>query len=647
MVIGSTATDYGDIIIASLNEPYINATNIIDWEILVGLKKSTMTGTVSVVEGSNTILGNNTQFNISFSETDKIIIGNVVYTIQSIDSSIEITIVETHERTLNGVQYYTVTDENNYFEYEYRWSQTGKLFSEFNPLNKGNSYGDLFSIVFDPNKPTYIDTKAEVASIQGNNTLTFLSITHTYETEAGTVIACPNFCTDCEDPFAMTGCANITVACDDSVFNPYNLTKSNNIYKQLSTLVTGIFGHDVNYFRTEPDLRTTDVILMEYSLHNVVANESIKIMVPDNEFPTEANTYDIFGIDLEDFEVHITAAEFESVFGTGKKPRNKDYMFIPIINKMYEISSISLADEFNKTNSYWRVKLTKYQDRTSVIKGSFDSATDVLTTGIDELFGEEIWEEYNQATKPEQFKSVTSVYSDGIRNFLHTNLKIIDYDLRNRWTVVSKNYYDLTAIQKDTNVLEYVTRSEVLPGDNASFTAWFSPKFSSTSTEDHYLFGDNDAISGFRLSLSNTEFKLTVNGITETFTHGITFNSNTWYAYIVNVNNQFSQLGVSIYSLDPSSSVISRTPSPASMDLILEFNENRGMGIPITWQSSTNYTLRANNTHMTNIRVFDTPIEFEQHSNVLNQYVVRDNQRARVIDNAIPSLGFQKFANAR
>ena len=50
---------------------------------------------------------------------------------------------------------------------------------------------------------------------------------------------------------------------------------------------------------------------------------------------------------------------------------------------------------------------------------------------------------------------------------------------------------------------------------------------------------------------------------------------------------------------------------------------------------------------MTNIRVFNTPIEVEQHSNVLNQYVVRDNQLAQVIDNAIPSLGFQKFANAK
>ena len=127
----------------------------------------------------------------------------------------------------------------------------------------------------------------------------------------------------------------------------------------------------------------------------------------------------------------------------------------------------------------------------------------------------------------------------------------------------------------------------------------------------------------------------------------MTLQNDTWYCYVVNVNNVFSQLSLSLYSLDPNSNVITKTSSPTSMNLILEFNENRNMSTPITWQSSTNYGLRANNMYMTNIRVFEQPIEFEQHSNVLNQYVVRDNQLATVIDNAIPSLGFQKFANAR
>ncbi|MDC1282336.1 hypothetical protein N8Z10_00120 [bacterium] len=655
MVRGYTADTYGDFFIASLQEPYRNVIMVLDWEILVGLKTPLMTGTVSGQAGTREFIGNLTQLDIAFSIGDTIIVGNIEYTIDSIPSSFEIGVAETISNSITGAQYYGSENADNRFEYGYRWSQTGDVFSEINPLKpaippQDIGYGDLLAINFDVDKPVYIDTTVEVAAIQNLNTLTFLSITHTLETGEGTIIACPNFCTECTDPFAMNGCANIIVSCDDdNLFNPYNLTKSNNIYKQLTSMITGIFGHEVNYFRTEPDLRTSDVILMEYSLHNVVDNKSLKVLVPDNEFPTEANTYDIFGIDLEDFEVHITAEEFESIFGAGKSPRNKDYMYIPIINKMYEISSIALADEFNKTNSYWRVKLTKYQDRTSVVKGTFDAATDVLVTGIDELFGEEINNEYRQSGKPEQFKSVISSYRDGIRDFLNKGLNIVDYDLKNSWTVVSKNYYDLSSVTFDTNVIGYVAKSEVLVGNSAAFTGWFSPKFDAASTVDHYLFGDNDALlsGGFRLTISNTEFKLSVNGWTESYQHGMTLQNDTWYGYVVNVNNVFSQLSLSLYSLDPNSNVITKTSSPTSMNLILEFNENRNMSTPITWQSSTNYGLRANNMYMTNIRVFEQPIEFEQHSNVLNQYVVRDNQLAIVIDNAIPSLGFQKFANAR
>jgi len=653
MVTGYTANEYGDYLIASLQEPYTNTLRIIDWEIIVGLKTPQMTGTVNGVAGSNEIDGLDTQFTQSFNEGDSIIIGNITYTIDSILSANEITIVETLPVSLNSAQYYGVLSAGNSFEYEYRWSQTNGVYSQFNPLNNGSTYGDLMAITFDTTKPVWLDVKAEVVALIPGNSLSLLSITYTIETVDGIIESCPNYCTECTDPFAMNGCANIQVSCNENTFNPYALTKSVGVYKQLSNIITGIFGHEVNYFRTEPDLRTSDVILMEYSLHNVVDNQTVKILVPDNEFPTEANTYDIFGIELADFEVHITATEFESHFGLGKIPRNKDYMFIPIINRMYEISSVSLADEFNKAHSYWRVKLVKYQDRSDVIKGQFDAATDVLVTGIEEIFGEQIQEEYTKNIKPEVFQSVVSTYRDGIREFVNKSIRIKDYDLKNRWTVVSKNYYDFTTMQLNDIALFYVAPSKVEPGKNVAYTAWFSPQFAATSVDDYYLFGDNDAITGFKLTLSNTEFKLTVNGMEEVFTHGITLSKDKWYAYVVNVNNEFLQLEVNIYSLDPNSNVITQVggsnvlPQMSSNNLIQEFSENRLMPLNIAWDSTTNYSLRANDMFMTNIRVFNTPIEYEQHSNVLNQYVVRDNQLAIVIDNAIPSLGFQKYANAR
>lgn len=653
MVTGYTANEYGDYLIASLQDPYTNTLKVIDWEIVVGLKTPSMTGTINGVAGGHEIDGLGTQFTQAFNEGDPIIIGNVTYTIDSIFSPNEMTIVETLPVNLNSAQYYGVPNAANAFEYEYRWSQTNGVYSQFNPLNYGTAYGDLMAITFDTTKPVWIDVKAEVSALVPGNSLSLLSITYTIETVDGIIESCPNFCTECTDPFAMNGCANIQVSCDANTFNPYALTKSVSVYKQLSNIITGIFGHEVNYFRTEPDLRTSDVILMEYSLHNVVDNQTVKILVPDNEFPTEANTYDIFGIELADFEVHITAAEFESKFGLGKIPRNKDYMFIPIINRMYEISSVSLADEFNKAHSYWRIKLVKYQDRSDVIKGQFDAATDVLVTGIEEIFGEQIQEEYTKNLKPEIFQSVVSTYKDGIREFVNKSLRIKDYDLKNRWTVVSKNYYDFTTMNLNDIALFYAAPSKVEPGKNAAYTGWFSPQFDTASTTDYYLFGDNDAMTGFKLTISNTEFKLSVNGMDEVFTHGITLNKNQWYAYVVNINNEFLQLEVNIYSLDPNNNIITQSggstilPQMSSNNLIQEFSENRLMPLNIAWESTSNYTLRANDMYMTNIRVFNTPIEFEQHSNVLNQYVVRDNQLAVVIDNAIPSLGFQKYANSR
>jgi hypothetical protein len=654
MVTGYTANEYGDYLIASLQQPYTNTLKVIDWEIIVGLKTPSMTGTVSGVAGNVELDGIGTQFTQAFTTGDTIIIGNIEYVIDQVISANEIILETPLSISVTAASYYIKPNANNYFEYEYRWSQTNGVFSQFNPLTTNSAYGDLLAITFDTTKPVWIDVKAEVAALTPGNTLSLLSITYTIETVDGIIESCPNFCTECTDPFAMNGCANIEVSCNtNNLFNPYNLTKSVGIYKQLSNVINGIFGREVNYFRTEPDLRTSDVILMEYSLHNVVDNQTIKILVPGNEFPTEANTYDIFGIELEDFEVHITAQEFESHFGAGKTPRNKDYMFIPIMNRMYEISSVSLADEFNLANTYWRVKLVKYQDRSDVIKGQFDAATDVLVTGIEEIFGEKIKEEYHKDTKPEQFQTVVLTYKDGVREFVNKKLKIVDYDLKNRWTVVSKNYYDFTAMPLDDIALFYEAPSKVVPGKNAAFTGWFSPKFSSTSTNDFFLFGDNDALTGFKLTISNTEFKVTANGASETFTHGITLSNNKWYAYIVNVNNEFLQLEVSIYSLDPNSNIITNVggsnvmPQASSNNLISEFHENRLMPLNIAWDSTSHYSLRANNMWMTNIRVFNTPIEFEQHSNVLNQYVVRDVQLSVVIDNAIPSIGFQKFANAR
>ena len=49
----------------------------------------------------------------------------------------------------------------------------------------------------------------------------------------------------------------------------------------------------------------------------------------------------------------------------------------------------------------------------------------------------------------------------------------------------------------------------------------------------------------------------------------------------------------------------------------------------------------------TNIRLFKKVIGQGQHRNILQQYVVRDNQLAEIIDNAIPSIQLRRYNQSR
>lgn len=643
MVTGYTASDFGDYIIASVKEPYLNTTQVLEVSILAGVQNQTTIGKVNITAGSQSIIGINTDFT-KLNQGDQIILGNTQFEIESIQAQNELTVTEAPDFSTQGLDFYLPVDNNNYFEYQYRWSHSNEQFSEFQPLNNNTDPDAIKTLVFDSTKPLYIDTKAEVAALSAGHTISLISITFTLQTEEGTIESCPQFCVECTDPFIMEGCANIEVSCDAGTFNPYELTKTATIYKQLVNITNNIFGHEVTYFRTEPDARTEDVILMEYSLHDVVDKNTIKILVPDNEFPTEANTYDIFGMEFAEFEIHIVSQEFENVFGAGTTPRNMDYMYIPIINKMYEVESISLADEFNRENSYWRVKLVKYQDRTSVNKGTFEEDTDSFVTGVEEVFGERQTEEFEKNTKPTQFQTVSTAYRDGVRSFINRQLGIIDHDLKNRWTIVSKNYYDLKNVELNSTALEYEVQSKLQSNQNLAVTLWFQPQFNNNDTGEYMLFGDLAALGGFKMFLSNNTLKLIANDNVYEFQHNIQFTTN-WYGLVLNINNTSLQLNTAIYKLDPSANY--NNPQNSSNDLVESYHETKNIGQPLMWNTESNYHLRGNMTYMTNIRVFSKVIEWEQHHNILNQYVVRDNHLAHLIDNAIPSLGYQKFYNAR
>jgi hypothetical protein len=139
---------------------------------------------------------------------------------------------------------------------------------------------------------------------------------------------------------------------------------------------------------------------------------------------------------------------------------------------------------------------------------------------------------------------------------------------------------------------------------------------------------------------------ISINNQNYVFNTGIPdYEQDAWYSVIVNLSNQFDQLSVYIYKMNASDP--SAMPQLSSSHLILKYNETKNLNGPITVDSGDNWYLLGSPIDLTNIRIFELPIEEESHDAVLNQYVVRDTQLAILVDNAIPQLKLMRLENPR
>ena len=583
------------------------------------------------------------------------IAGSQIFQVNSVDGNV-ITTVDSAGFSASAVKFYEYTDADNYFNYDFRWSQDsvssdGGQMSELRPLNNSIGPRDLLGMTFDPTKPLWIDVKAEVHRLSSLHSLSLLSVTFELETADGTIQSCPQLCTDCDDPY-LAGCTNVVIDCSDPIYDPYNLSKPTAIYSEISELSANMWGHDTQYFRVEPDQRSRDVILKEYSLYNVKEQGNLKIMVPDNEMPTREFQYDIFGMGFEDFEIHITKGQMEAAFGPGIHPRPRDYMYIPIMNRMYEVSSVSFADEFNQTMTYWRLMLSKYEERTSSIIDTdtaegqaMEQQLDDLYTGVEEVFGAEQKDEFEKTTKSTQYQTVFSEVGDGVRDRIHNGLVISDKELRNKWTIVAKNHYDLESV-KDRGIecLLYKKFSQLPNTNNLAITTWFKPNMTS-ATQEQTIFDGWQGGKGIKITVNQTFIKAYINDLILEYGFATPPVNGNWYGLVYNLNNKYLNTSANVYKLNPNSNKLTSMPVSDTLENVMDHN------FEITaaqgWVTQKQYSLMPGNLAVTNIRLFNQTIGKDQHTNMLQQYIVRDSHLAEIIDNAVPSIQLRKYNQNR
>lgn len=277
--------------------------------------------------------------------------------------------------------------------------------------------------------------------------------------------------------------------CLQVTFNPYAVNSAVNLYQDLSLAVNKLFGWEVNYYSVQPQSRSKDVVLREYTLYDVVDEKCVKVMVPQNIFPDNKINYDPFGLQFEEpFEIHIDKVYFESIFGRGSQPRKRDIIYFPLTNRIYEINSTYLFRDFMYSPVYFKIELKKYQPKSNTYykDPAYKEELDGISLNTQKLFGPETVSEEEKLTKPQQYiTSTQDRSSDPIRSYIYKDLPIIGYDLNNNWTIVFNQYYDMDDSFKynpefiyDPSEYRQAIRYKSLPQLSStgeiSYTSWFN-----------------------------------------------------------------------------------------------------------------------------------------------------------------------------
>ena len=449
--------------------------------------------------------------------------------------------------------------------------------------------------------------------------------------------------------------SGVSLNCNsDTLFRPYDVMGPGiQLWKDLSCAVSEMFGHCVRYFKTQAKIESADTILKEYSLYEVTDVKDIKILVPDNTLPDNAIKFMPYDMDFGDgIEVHIVKEHFERAFGYDDLPEQKDYLYFPLIDRMFEVHSAYLFRDFMAAEAYYKVMLYKWQDKANVMRENPEIAkyVDDLTENFDEILQPEIDKEFLDITKPQQYETVAVGGFDKVRSSINTKLKIEIKDLTNYFTVVGKYFYDMKMDMAWNDLaVKYKCTVNRKVDENTAFTMWFKTTKTtfkkSPNTYDVLLEGYNDETNkGYRFTLnyepgttadSAIAKSITVKINEEIVTYQIPqLNPEKWYGLVINHLNEYSQVAVYIWEMkyNPNQPQQSKTT-----DLKLIFSKSSEI-TPSEVISGGTFQLNAGTVGITNVRVMSELIEEEKQALFLNQFVVRESRYGLIIDNAIPPL---------
>ena len=435
------------------------------------------------------------------------------------------------------------------------------------------------------------------------------------------------------------------------LYNPYQQNTAINLLNKLSSDAQQIFGHRVTYFVTDPDKQGQDHSLNEYQLYNVVCDGNIKVSIEGNNFPDSQIIMNQFDLNLfETMEAHITKQQFKEIFGPQRRPSKEDFLFFCDLNRMYQVEHAQQFRNFNNSAIYYKLILKKYTQKANVKAGTPEIKNKLAeltkNTTIEELFGVEIKQDKDAVANKDQYKTLTK---DPIRMdyFAQIDKELIE----NSSNIISKSNYDLATIDFGSVAVRYKNMDTYIKkGDNIGYMAWFN--IHNYVVDDVYnLFNLYDSTNdlGWKANLVNDNLIVNISGSTYsynitggTMSNTIGLDEDTWYCYLVNIDQRSRKITQYIYKRNTDDEDDAQNLPNTLLQLVYENTQDM---VPVEFQLEGVFAeIFASDMKMTNIRLFTDILPKEGHNKLLNQAIIGESSKYLVFaDNANTRLNLPNY----
>jgi hypothetical protein len=338
-------------------------------------------------------------------------------------------------------------------------------------------------------------------------------------------------------------------------WNPYstqNINTSFQLGQKLSYIANAMYGVDVQYFKVDASIDHEDRLFKEYLQFesNEMPQVCMKVLIPNSNLGPGKLTFGPMGVDFDgELEMHIDKNYYEQYFGEGQMPQRRDVIKIPMMNRVYEVKSMTPHRTLLHQIQYYKIALQKWAPKPTSVKLNPIVMDSLLgyTRDQQDQFKSDIHTESINVTNP-QINTRTDRSDEIIRKPLETDATIELSPLSINWTQVFQYYWNHSkpfraANRAHRDLVGYKTAPEFGPDSNMTFTCWV--QFTDTGLK----WTDASIISPATGGLYNINFTVPITGARFAVDQWVRVESrtdpgNSFYAKIAEVHSNRIVVGI-------------------------------------------------------------------------------------------------------